>query len=206
MGDTDNDAAERAELITADGTVIAVRDGDYPFLIRLSYSADGESSACVSEAEETYFGNHSLFKDDGFTLFIREDGTAPAEGYYAWTSTLASDLNQRFVKYWDGFAFLPGIVETGLVDNCPIAVGNNIEATLYNTEQDIACGTGGTTTTLYWEGNSFSTGRGYSDLHGSIWTCFRFPQLTRNNVYSCWRRAIPLVSTKLNRNIANLCG
>ena len=169
MGDTDNVAAERAELITADGTVIAVRDGDFPFLIRLTYSADGESSACVSEAEETYFGNHSLFKDDGFTLFVREDGTAPAEGYYAWTSTLTSDLNQRFVKYWDGFAFLPGIVETGLVDNCPLAVTNNIGATLYNTEQDIACETGGTSTTLYWEGNSFSTGGVtaiYTDQYG----------------------------------------
>ena len=168
MGDTDNMAAERAELITADGTVVAVRDGDYPFEVFLSYSADGESSACVNETEETYFGNHSLFRNDGFSLFIREDGTAPAAGYYSGLEP-GSMPPQRHVKYWDGFAFLPGIVETGLVDNCPLAVGNNIGATLYNTEQDIACGTGGTITTLYWEGNSFSTGGVtaiYTDQYG----------------------------------------
>ena len=109
-------AAERAELITADGTVIAVRDGDYPFEVFLSYSATGESSACVANRQQKHTSATThIFRDDGFTDFLREDGTAPAEGYYAWTSTIpGSTPPQRFVKYWDGFAFLPGIVDTGL--------------------------------------------------------------------------------------------
>ena len=169
MGENDNMAAERAELITADGTVIAVRDGDYPFEVMLSYSATGESSACVQTETERYFGNHSLFENDGFTDFLREDGTVPAIGYYAGLEQ-GSMPPQRHVKYWDGFAFLPGIVTGGgLSASCPLAVTNNIAATIYSTEQDIACGTGGTNITLYWEGTAFETGgvtEIYTDQYG----------------------------------------
>ena len=176
FGDVDNTAATEAlaidsqgfEIIPANGTGRVLRD--HAFQIELAFAAT-ENDACVNQTTTIILGNHSNFRGIGAqgTTSIRNlDGSIPPAGYYAWESTLPGDAAQRFVKFWDGSAFIDGIVSSGVVDNCPIALTNMVDITTYASESDLACDLGGSSRTVWYQtssGTAFQPG-----LVTSIWT------------------------------------
>ena len=126
LGDFDETAADRACLIDNQGFVIDCREREHAFDLELSF-ANSESGACTATTTTTFYGDHPNFRrqtspDAGTDSIITVTGQSPAEGYYAWTSTISGDNGQRFVKFWDGTEFLEGIVSSTTVDNCPIAL------------------------------------------------------------------------------------
>ena len=174
LADEDETAATRACLIDNQGFVIDCREADHAFDLQLSYSEFGETDACVTLETETYYADHPNFRTQtsptpaGTTSILNPDSTNPPLGFYAWTSTIAGDASQRFVRHWDGMAFSTGVVSSGTVDNCPVAISTSVEATLYSTEQAMACRVGGTSVTLYY---APITGTGFTSNNVSgIWT------------------------------------
>ena len=165
FGDADNTAANRGVLIDAQGFSLDIRDADHAFTLQLFFSAT-EVGACTSNTPVNYYGNHSNWRgagDAGTTSIINVDGSIPPRGYYSWISTLAGDAGQRYTKFWSGLepvstipttGFLAGFLagESGVVDNCPLALTTSAVVTLYPTEQDLVCNIQATgTQTVYYD-------------------------------------------------------
>ena len=163
FGDEDNSAATEGVLIDSQGFVVVI-DGreqvlgrDHAFELYLSIG-EGARTSCTNPETSLYFGNHPNYSSSDITMATTSirtaEGGLPGAGYYTWTSTVPANVNQRYVRYWNGTAFESGRVATGFVDNCPRTVTDFISVEIFGTLQDLVCNNGGVSRTLWFYSNN----------------------------------------------------